>query len=58
MKIQSMVCITNIPGDDASCRQNPDLKSGIYVNVVMESECHIIAENMRNKYKEKKIQHG
>ena len=53
-----MVCITNIPGDDASCRQNPDLKSGIYVNVVMESECHIIAENMRNKYKEKKIQHG
>ena len=44
--------ITKNPGD-YGCRKNPDPMSGIYMTLVMEYQCRIVAKNRRKKYKVK-----
>ena len=40
-----MVHITKISGDYYGCRNNPDSSSGIYMNLLMETQCRIEADN-------------
>ena len=54
MKCRRVVRITKTPGDYDGCRKNPDSSPGIYMNVVMEDQCCIVAENWRNKYEAKR----
>ena len=49
-----MIHITKTQGDYDGCSQNPDLLSGIYMNLVMESHFHIIAKNTRKIWGEKR----
>ena len=45
IKIQRMVSITKVPGDDYGFRHNPDSSQGIYMTLVIKSKCHIFAKN-------------
>ena len=50
MKRRRMVHITNTPGEYDGYRLKPDSLSGIYMNLVKEHQCHIVANNRRKKY--------
>ena len=47
MKIMGMVRLTNTPGKDDVCRLKPDPSSGIYMTLVKQSRCRIVAKNRR-----------
>ena len=55
MKFRKMVHITKTPCDYDIFRQNPDSFSGIYITVVMEDQCCIVANNWRKKDEAKKF---
>ena len=50
-----MVYITKTPGYNNGCRYNPELLSGIYMNLVKEAQCHIVAKNWIKQYEAKQI---
>ena len=49
MKRQSMVCLANTSGKDDGCGINLDSSSGIYMNLVKEYQCQIVAKNREKK---------
>ena len=49
MKIQRMVRIPKIPGDNDSFRLDPDSSSGIYLDAAMEAEYCAVSENWRKQ---------